>query len=311
MGAGVICISIGFPTPWPPNSDGILINRTDDGETICLSVNTLGQMILRISSALRQDEFVFQTLNLTGQGVAVLSVRWEDERVSVHLNANPLRLLAEANGESFTLELSGYIPPPLRLIFPNLDPEIGTSVEEKFFLATIVDVDSKILSGTPYELIRAAGLLRQLLLDGSPLVTVVNRKHKVRLTFHASTDKSVPPKISTSLMMWFSPDVGIGLPTAPEPIVLHRFLSQPILMRDEKCLATIHDLIDMCSHVKGGIHLGIPKSSGEHALLNWDEAFKEGGGIPSLHALAGTCRVALLGLRPLVEAIGYKAIHAN
>lgn len=306
MSPGTIVSVISFPTPWPPISEGILINRAEDGETICLSVNTLGQLILRLSTALHQDEFVFQALNLTGQGVAVLSVRWEDGQVSVHLNANPLRLLAEANGESFTLALSGFIPPPLRLIFPNLDPEIGTSVEEKFFLATIVDVDSKILSGTPYELIRAAGLLRQLLLDGSPLAIVVNRKHKVRLTFHASTDKVIPPKISASVLMWFSPDVGLGLPTAPEPIALQRFLSQPILMRDEKCLATIHDLIDMCSHVKGGIHLGNPKSSGEHALLNWDEAFKEGGGVPSLRALAGTCRVALLGFHPLVVAMGYK-----
>jgi hypothetical protein len=66
---------------------------------------------------------------------------------------------------------------------------------------------------------------------------------------------------------------------------------------------TVRDIIDTCAHVKGGVHLGKPKTVEQTAISDWDRAFKQFGKEPSLEALVGICRVSLRALVPLVDAI--------
>jgi molybdenum-dependent DNA-binding transcriptional regulator ModE len=65
--------------------------------------------------------------------------------------------------------------------------------------------------------------------------------------------------------------------------------------------ATVRDLISACANAKGGVHLGKARTESEQRLLDWDEVFSVIGTEPSLAALAGICRVTLLGLLFCVE----------
>lgn len=42
-------------------------------------------------------------------------------------------------------------------------------------------------------------------------------------------------------------------------------------------------------------------------ILDWDQIFRILGDEPSLKTIAGVCRVALRGLKPLVDVIKYSA----
>jgi hypothetical protein len=76
---------------------------------------------------------------------------------------------------------------------------------------------------------------------------------------------------------------------------LDQFLAAPCL-RWNGADASVKDLIRACANVKGGVHLGKAKIAEEQALLDWDEVFSVIGEEPSLRALAGVCRVTLVGL---------------
>ena len=52
----------------------------------------------------------------------------------------------------------------------TLDPNVARSEPECLFLGTVAEIDEKVLKDGRYNLIRAAGLLRQLFLDPVPLL---------------------------------------------------------------------------------------------------------------------------------------------
>lgn len=183
-------------------------------------------------------------------------------------------------------------------VLSGLDPCAGGTDEEHLFLSTLADIDRKVMSGDRYSLIRAAGLLRQLLLDS--LVHVINRKYRIPIKF-STLDFSKPPPIKPEIH-WQTLDPS-QFPEAPTVTCsLDHFLSAPCLQW-KSAIATVKDLIKACANAKGGIHLGEARTEEEQVLLDWDKVFSMAGKEPSLRALAGVCRVVLVGLRPLAEGI--------
>lgn len=177
---------------------------------------------------------------------------------------------------------------------------MGKSEAEQLFLATLADIDSKVIEGTRYSLIRAAGLLRQLFLDATPLIHDVNRNHRVKLQFERGEYRTQPPV--TPDAHWINPDCSPFPKAQTVSIDLDAFLKSPCLTQQRQT-ASIADLIKACSNVKGGVHLGKARSGEEKAVIDWDKAIELNGEQPSLLAIAGACRVALRGLKPLVSAV--------
>jgi len=68
-------------------------------------------------------------------------------------------------------------------VFLTLDAGHGRTPDERFFLHPLDDMDERVQRKTPYDLIKAAGMLRLLLLDAQPLAVVVNRRHRLKLSF--------------------------------------------------------------------------------------------------------------------------------
>lgn len=80
---------------------------------------------------------------------------------------------------------------------------------EQLFLETVSNLRSQIVTGTPYKLTRASGLLRQLLIDDSTLLSQENRARHVKVRFPVGTRAPLNPNPGTLFMRGFgSPQFG-------------------------------------------------------------------------------------------------------
>ena len=67
---------------------------------------------------------------------------------------------------------------------------------DQLFLATLDDLDTRLASRDPYEVLGIALLLRKLLLDGgASLVDQVNRQFRIGLAFEIMDDGPMPPHL--------------------------------------------------------------------------------------------------------------------
>ena len=57
---------------------------------------------------------------------------------------------------------------------------------EALFLRTIEDLEKRLVDPDPYEVLRIAGYIRKLFLNGFPLVDQVNGSHKIKLLFEVT-----------------------------------------------------------------------------------------------------------------------------
>jgi hypothetical protein len=70
------------------------------------------------------------------------------------------------------------------------------SNHKKLFLEVLDDLRAKCESKSNYNYVKAAGLLRQLLLDATPLVDVINKEYKEKIVFEVNKPlPEIPKKI--------------------------------------------------------------------------------------------------------------------
>lgn len=168
---------------------------------------------------------------------------------------------------------------------------------EQLFIHTVQDLRSKIRANTTYSLIRACGLVRHLLLDGSiSLVHQVNRTHKLKIRFHIKDYENTP--LSNDYK-------GSGgrtiLPIGKSRFVkLDEFLQAKIhySFRDE---FSVYDFIVAAAHYYGGVHSGKPDIKQERlAMLN--RFYKKETNASFWH-ISCICKVILKAVKPLESVI--------
>jgi hypothetical protein len=172
--------------------------------------------------------------------------------------------------------------------------------KEQLFLDTVRDIQSKIVENNRYSITRASALLRQLLIDESPLIHQVNRRHRLKLEFE-TIDFTMKPPLKP-LLHWQNLDASPFPRARKVRIDLDGLLRAQCLTFKEHEYSVL-DILKACAHLKGGVHSGTPKTDKEEALLDLDEVFKIGPLDGSLAALRGILIVTLAGLRPLIDAI--------
>ncbi len=308
MDEGSIFTVIIFPRPWPPPEKCRILSRDEDSTFITLIADPLGCLIFTVGST-NQDSrlFRFQPITIEGSGRASLIISWSKNKASIFLNGQNLSLEQDASGEIFTLKTS-EAPIPQGLLLGHLNLSSTKSPDEYLLLSTLIDIDQKVIGGTRYDVIRAAALLRQLLLDRTPLVHVANRTYNAKIEFEV-IDYRDPPPLSPQFH-WHNLDSSY-FPGAKTIILnLEGLLKAPCLEL-EGITATVHDLIRACANCKGGVHLGSARTSEENALIDWDRSITLIGEEPSLLAIAGLCRVVLKGLQPLVRDIVGSSQHSS
>ena len=189
-----------------------------------------------------------------------------------------------------------------------IDSDLGRTESEFLFLGTCEDIVEKIKRGKRYDIIRASGLLRHLLCDGERLVDAANRRFRMKLDFN---DPIMDSDLSRQAMAvlrahdsiaWIPPNVLMHDSTRPR-ISLQQFLKVPVTYHRGEPSLTVHNIIDTCAHVYGGVHSGVPKSDQSKLIVQMDDSMIIGGSPPSLTALYAICIVALDGLMPLIEGI--------
>ena len=174
----------------------------------------------------------------------------------------------------------------------------------RHFLDACNDLETKIQSSTEYEILKASGLLRELLLDSRPLVHQVNAQYKLKLRFEIGPGKPLPtalgePSFWAKLDGLYPPDASPGTQIL---VVNLDGLMATVALRTPGTTFMIRDLIDFEANVMGGVHPGIPKDNKEAQLAQIRSLFM--GDLPaSLRQLKALSKVVLRGLEPLRQQI--------
>lgn len=162
-------------------------------------------------------------------------------------------------------------------------PDPRSVERDRLFLETLQDLETRSAGrATEYEVLRSAVLLRELLLDESPLVHQVNRDRKVPITFRANVSDPIweiagsPPPSFWARQDGFDPDTAAMRAPQIADLDLPAFLSQVIIVRRGTEL-TVKDVIRQVAHVLGGVHAGSAQEAEEHALAEVSASFRIGG----------------------------------
>jgi hypothetical protein len=167
---------------------------------------------------------------------------------------------------------------------------------EELFLKTVQDLRSKIRVNKEYHLIRACGLCRHLLLDGTPLVYQVNRKYKLPITFNIKdfTDTPLSHDYKGSGGRTILP---IG---ESKKVKLDEFLKTKIHYYGKNEF-TVKEFIIAAAHYYGGVHSGKPDIKQEY-LSRLNKFYHKETNISFWH-MNGICKVVLKAMKPLENHI--------
>lgn len=175
---------------------------------------------------------------------------------------------------------------------------------DHLFLETLRDLESRCGGGaTEYEVLRSAVLLRQLLLDESPLVHQANRDRKIPITFRVNVRQPIwkiagsPPPEVWAKQDGLDPETAGAAPEIAD-IKLSGFLSRVIVISHGVEL-TVRDVIQQVANILGGVHAGVEQDQRELALAAVSDAFVIGGLDPVTRSLEAVGRVVVRALRPL------------
>lgn len=179
---------------------------------------------------------------------------------------------------------------------------------KRLFISTIDDLRNKVESNNEYEILKASGLIRSLLIDSNNLIDEVNKEFRLKLTF---TYADSTQGYSAEMIKMMQPDQwavldgfypgsqitnAVNVTTGRDPL-----LSQMVLINNGERLS-VKDVIKYAANVLGGIHAGKVKQGDvkDEALEKLTGLF---GNLPTaLLQLKAIAHVILDGLEPLYVA---------
>jgi hypothetical protein len=179
----------------------------------------------------------------------------------------------------------------------------GLNEDEYLFIRILEDIEKRVGLTESYEILQISGLLRQLFVDGEPLVHKVNRTYRKNIRFEI-VDHHLSSLIREA--SFYTVQDGLDPMTAMDrnPLIqvgFDAFLSTTLIIVDQ-VEYSVRSVIKYQANVMGGIHT-LPPDKRESALQAADALMRIGGLRPSLRQLKSIARVALRGLHPLREAI--------
>lgn len=156
---------------------------------------------------------------------------------------------------------------------------------------------------TPYDLIRVAALLRQVFLDDHPLISLVNRKYKIKLLVAVPNLPAIPVRSEGLTLRGFRLVSGEQTLLSPQ-----KFLKLECVMLNGYSY-TVADVIKICANKRGGVHFDPTLNAKENALISYHLPengliFGRGGlDNPALFSIMQIVPPALQFIRPLVFGI--------
>lgn len=182
------------------------------------------------------------------------------------------------------------------------------TAKEKLFVNTIIELEERFNKRTEYDLLKASGLIRQLIVDSNPLVTQVNRKYKLKIKFKvvkrykfdfANVDSNGTKWSNLSGMVFISPDKSSDF---VELLGKDEFLKYQLLSHHETQF-TILDVIKICANKYGGVHSEDIRKGRSLELDRMSSHITLNGSKSVFHAIYGIIEVCLVALKPLKNII--------
>jgi hypothetical protein len=171
------------------------------------------------------------------------------------------------------------------------------------FLERCKQIDTATRSSNEIDLLDLAAWLRQLLLDDTPLVHLVNRERRSKLRFVVGEFTTPPDAHTLVLSLEDRLDPETRRPGAPrKEVTLDGFLGHKILYLRGQA-RSVSDVIKHAAHVAGGVHRTENPSERQKLISDYAASISIGGLPGAIRQLQAIGRVALRGLRPLIEAI--------
>lgn len=184
--------------------------------------------------------------------------------------------------------------------------------KENFFLNTIDELKERLSKLTEYDILKASGLLRQLLIDGYSLVDQINKIYRVKIqycvqkSFEFPELNSLPDGSEPKVLYGMNFILPIEGSSNIELLNLSDFLKYEVLQYQSENF-TVLDVIKICANKYGGIHVEDVKKSREKSLDVLHNYFSLNKSSSILHSMYNISIICVNSLQPLAEAIKSKA----
>jgi hypothetical protein len=170
------------------------------------------------------------------------------------------------------------------------------------FLERCKQIETAMASTNEIELLDLAAHLRQLLIDDTSPLHKVNRERRLKLKFVVGDFRQRPDRYTAILSLEDGVDPEGRRPGSPQKQVsLGGFLDHAVVYLKGQ-LRSVGDVIKFAANVAGGVHHATP-SDRQKLIHEYSSQFSIGGLPGAIRQLQAIARVALRGLRPLIEAV--------
>jgi hypothetical protein len=170
------------------------------------------------------------------------------------------------------------------------------------FLRRCEQVESLSGSHKEIDLLDLAGIVRQLLLDGTPLVHKVNR-YGIKLRFLVGDFVLQLDEFTTSLDLADGLDPDTARPGKPaKELSLDGFLGHKVILM-QRGSHSVRDVIQFAANIAGGVHHSQSPKDAQKLLADYGAMFSMGGVPAGIRLLQAIGRVTMKGLAPLIEAV--------
>jgi hypothetical protein len=175
---------------------------------------------------------------------------------------------------------------------------------EELFVRRFDDLVLGLKARDDYEVVKVGAILRQLLLDDTPLIHNVNRQHRLKLRFIVNDiwSKELPIQPDVHFVASGLDPSMLALASGTKSISLDQFLGLEIL-KSKTNKFTVRELIKYAANKAGGVHHGDTLDSKEAELLRTLEKVGALGFSAMTLGLRSISRITLTTLAPLRRAI--------
>lgn len=290
------------PGPWPPTSQTEYGRVRRPGLELGFAFTERGTPLIECMGEHGTVSREFQRLDLNPPTAIICAIEWTADRVQLFVNSQELQ---GPDAAPLRFERAEFWCPriPLRRTYPKLDPSRVDNTTHRHFLDTVRDLDIKASNpNDKYGLKRASGLLRELIVDGLPLVVLANRDFGFKLQFEIV--EPLPVRGLAGVMVNANPvDPGRHLGAPVTMVDRDALLASPVVASDSNRNATIRDVISEFANKRGGVHHDALDGDENSTLTEYERTFQSANSDVALAALAEVASVVLRGLAPLVNAI--------
>jgi hypothetical protein len=175
------------------------------------------------------------------------------------------------------------------------------------FTLTVDDIRKKLESKTTYNLLRACGLVRQLIQEDTNLLIAINQGLQQKVKFVIPDIASGDPMYDVShafgYLVWVTVDPDSPIFEKSKEVDRKQFLATKVL-RYYQQVFSVEDVIQVASNYYGGIHYKkpYPNAAKYNHYMAMEAAIREDNK-QTLIAIQAICKVTLRAVEPILEMI--------